>query len=303
MVKKLIFIFAIALMLLCNTSVKSQIQNLEEWTQKEMVKTAEWFCDRFKDFGDFDRECFLTGTLDDNNGHYQTFTANKSVDDIDDKVKWLFRQDLKFVPDTMRRHRITTYGHNDLLALFVTTLYKKDYPDLQVRRVCSIYPFMRHYGDEIKTTDGNRDPVCNYATDYNVELFSLSLAKTIADYHNFDYDNVSAISSGGDIGYKGVINKEKITTNAQKMSFLAGVFLRYGQSKSPDGVYSIQIPLFSTAKECVDILKESGCDNVKEIRTKYKEEFIVFNASSKIIDLIMVIDNLFNKISGMLIAY
>jgi hypothetical protein len=268
-----------------------------------MVKTAKWFCDRFEDFGGFDRECFLTGTLDDSNGHYQTFTANKSIDDIDDKVKWLFRKDLKFVPDTMRRQRITTYGSYDLLALFVIALYKNDYPDLRALRVCSIYPFIRHYGDEVKTTDGNRDPVCSYTTNFDIELLSLSLAKTVAGYYDFDYDNVLAISSGGDIGYRGVINKEKITTNAQKLSFLAGVILRYGQSRSPDGSYSIPIPLFSTAKECVDILEEFGCDNIREVRTKYKEEFIVFNASSKIADLVMVVDLLFNKISGMLIAY
>jgi DNA-binding transcriptional regulator WhiA len=129
------------------------------------------------------------------------------------------------------------------------------------------------------------------------------LAKTVAGYYNFDYDNVSAVSSGGDIGYRGVINKEKIGTDAQKMSFLAGVFLRYGRLKNPDGHYSIPIPLHSTAKECVDILKEFGCDNVKEIRTKYKEEKIGFNASNKIRDLIMLVDDLFNKISGMLIVY
>jgi hypothetical protein len=269
-----------------------------------MIKTADWFYDRFGDFGDFDKECFLTGTLDDNNGHYQTFTANKSSDEINDKVKWLFRKDLKFIPDTMRRHRITAYGqHDDLLALFITALFKNDYPDLRALRVCSVCPFVRHYGNEIKTADGNKDPVCNSTTDFDIELFSLSLAKTVAGYYNFDYDNVSAVSSGGDIGYRGVINKEKIRTDAQKMSFLAGVFLRYGRLKNPDGSYSIPIPLHSTAKECVDILKEFGCDNVKEIRTKYKEEYIVFNASSKIKDLIMLVGNLFNKISGMLIAY
>jgi hypothetical protein len=84
-------ILTVALVLLCSINVKSQSENLIERTQKEMVKTVDWFYDRFKDF---DRECFLTGTLD---GHYQTFTANKSGDEIDDKVKWLFRKDVKFL--------------------------------------------------------------------------------------------------------------------------------------------------------------------------------------------------------------
>jgi hypothetical protein len=305
--KRLIFIFAIAFMLICNTNIKSQTQDLAEQTQKKMLETAEWFCDRFGDLGNFDKECFLIGTLlDDNNGHYQTFTANKSIDEIDNKVKWLFRKDFKFVPDTMRRHRITTYGDDELRALFITTLYKNDYPDLRARKVCSTYPFMRHYGNEIKTPDGSRDSVCNNPKNYDVELLSLSLAKTVAGYYNFDYDNISAISSGGDIGYRGVINKEKITTNAQKMSFLGGVLLRYGCSRWPDGSYSINIPLFNTAKEVADILKEFDCNNVKEIQTEYNteysEEFINFNASSKITDLIMLVNNLFNKIAGMLIV-
>jgi hypothetical protein len=300
--KKFIFVFVIAFSLLCNISVKSQqIQNLEEWTQKEMENTAYWLYDHFRDF---DRECFLTGTLDDsNNGHYQTFTANKSIDDISDKVKWLFRKDLKFVPDTMRCQRITAYKwRNEILAMFVTALFKNDYPDLRALRVCSVCPFIRHYGSEVKTADGNRDSVCDYTTDYEVELLSLSLAKNIAGYYSFDYDNISAISSGGDIGYAGVINREKIVTDAQKMSFLAGVFLCYGCDQYPDdnSRYSVHISnSLSTAKECVDILKEFGCDNIKEIPT----EHIAFNASDKIRDFISLVHDLRDKTLNVMIIY
>jgi hypothetical protein len=307
--KKLIFIFATALtLLLCNSGVKSQTQDLEERTRKKMLETADWFYDCFEDF---DRECFLTGTLDDCNGHYQTFTANKSIDDMDGKVKWLFRKDLKFVPDTVRCQRITAYGQwqGDILALFVTALFKNDYPDLRALRVCSIYPFVRHYGSEVKTADGNRDPVCNNTTDFDIELFSPSLAKTIAGYYHFDYDNVSAVSSGGDIGYAGVINMEKIAADAQKMSFLAGVFIRYGCIKNPDGIrYTIQIRnSLSTAKECVDILKEFGCGNIKVIPAGHTTEHIaghvVFDASDKIRDLIFMVHNLHDKTLNVLVAY
>ncbi|MDR1120463.1 MAG: hypothetical protein LBM08_06055 [Dysgonamonadaceae bacterium] len=297
--KKFIFILTILLMLLCSTGITAQIQDVEEWTRKELVKIVNWLYDNFEDF---DRECFLTGTLDDSNGgHYQIFTANRSMDEIDSKVKWLFGKDLKFVPDTMRRQRITAYGNSDILTLFVITLFKNDCPDLRALRVCSVRPFVRYYGSEVKTADGNRDPVCNSTTDFDIELFSPSLAKTVAGYYNFDDDNVLAVSSGGDIGYRGVINKEKIATEAQKKSFLAGVFLRYGWIKNPDGVsYSIQIPdSFSTAKECVDILKEFGCDNVRETPTGH----IAFNASNKIRDFIFLINDLFQKISGLLIVY
>jgi hypothetical protein len=304
--KKFIFIFAIPLTLLCNTGVKSQIQDVEERTQKEMVNTADWFYDRFKDFGgDFDRECFLIGTLDDNNGHYQTFTANKSVDDINDKVRWVFRKDLKFMPDTMRCQRITAYKSNDIiLALFVTTLFKNDYPDFRALRVCSLYPLVRHYGSEVKSTADRGDPVCNSLMDIDIEIFSSSLAKKVADYYNFDYDYVSAVSSGGDIGYRGVINKEKIATEAQKLSFLAGIFLSYGWQLHPDGnSYSTEIPnSLSTTKEFVDILKEFGCDDVREVSTVHIQ-CVTFKASDKIRVFISVINDLFQKISGVMIVF
>jgi hypothetical protein len=249
--------------------------------------------------------------LDDNNGHHQTFTANKSSDEINDKVKWLFEKDLRFVPDTMRRRRITAYEwRSEPLALFVTELFKDDYPDLRALHVCSVYPFVRHYGCELKTVGNDIDPVCTQKYDHYIELFSLSLAKTVAGYYNFDYDNVAAVSSGGDVGYRGAINREKIATEAQKMSFLAGVFIRhqcfYSHSylnPNPDPIesrrYSIPIPnSLSTLSECVDILKEFGCDIVNEIPGKP----VVFDASDKVRDFLTLVHELSGKMF-IVIAY
>jgi hypothetical protein len=290
--------------MLCNTGVKSQISDLEERTQKEMTNTVNWLYDNFENF---DRECFLTGTF---GMHYQTFTANKSIDDIDHKVKWLFEKDLPFIPDTMRCRRITTYEDNDILALFITTLFKNDYPELQALRVCSLYPLIRHYGSEVKTTADPKDPFCNLTKGFEIELFSSFLAKTAAGYYNFDYDNLSAVSSGGDIGYGGVINKEKIVTEAQKMSFLAGIFMRYeGHYKSENGRrHSIMIPdnMLSAAEEyIVDLLKEFGCDNVEKNQSIHypKKHIISFIASDKIRDLIFLLYDLFVKTMNVLIAF
>ncbi|MDR2027555.1 MAG: hypothetical protein LBQ01_08365 [Prevotellaceae bacterium] len=300
--KKLVFIFAVALTLLCNNSVKSQSEDLVKRTQDEMVKTVDWLYDRF---GDFDRECFLTGTLDDSHGHYQTFTANKSRDEIDGKVKWLFGEDSMFIPDTVRRQRITAYmWYDDVLAIFVAALFKNDYPDVRAFRVCSVRPFVRYYCSEVKTADRTGDPVCNKTTNYEIELFSPSLAKTVAGYHNFDCDSVSAVSSGGDIGYSGVIKEEKIATDAQKMSFLAGVFIRYHCSRplsdDDSSMYSIPIPdSFNTLKMCVNILKESGCDIVKEVPA----QTVVFRASDKIRNLASLAHELDDKISSVFYFY
>ena len=287
-------------MLLCNINVLSQSQKLIEISQKSMADAEDWLYDSFEDF---DRECFLIGTLDDNMGHYQTFTANKSMDEVNDKVKWMFEKDYKFTPDTMICQRITAYRDDTgmvPLALFVLTLFKNDYPDLRVFRVCSPCPPIRHYGSEIKSVSIiPKDSVCR--EDYTFELFSSSLTKVVAGYYKFDYDYVSTVSSGGDIGYKGIINRERIVTDAQKMSFLAGVLFRYkGFFKGPNDNYSVIIPnSLSTAKECANILKEFGCNKVKI----QKEHKIIFRASDKITNLTYLLRKLFAKTQAGIIAF
>jgi hypothetical protein len=153
-------------------------------------------------------------------------------------------------------------------------------------------PFRRHYGAEITNVSIiPKDSVCR--DDYTVGLFSSSLTKTVANYYTFDYDNVSIVSSGGDIVYRGTVNREKIATDVQKMSFLAGVLFRYkGFFRNTEGKYSVIIPCsLSTAKECIDILKEFGC-KVQEIPEEHK---IVFLASDKIANLTALLYDLFVK--------
>jgi hypothetical protein len=298
---KPIFVFITAL--LCTISVKSQVElssnPLVAIKQKAIADAVYWIYEKFPDF---DRECFLIGTLDDEMGHYQTFTANKSIQDINDDVEWMFEKDAKFMPDTMACQRITTYkdassivGREDL-AMFIVLLFKKDYPDLRALRVCSPDPFRRHYGSEMKSSSGYdlEDTVCR--KHFEVELFSSSLAKTVADYYNFDYGKASlrVLSMGGDIGYRGVINKEKIQTEAQKMSFLAGVFIHYGCEKNENGCYSIPIPnSLSTAKVCADILREFDCSYVDYIDKMPKwltGHQIVFSPSIKSMEIKQLTD-------------
>jgi hypothetical protein len=297
--KKFVFIIAVSLALLCNINVRSQSQRLIELSQKSMADAAEWLYDHFENF---DRECFLAGTLDDSKGHYRTFTANKSIDEVDDSVKRMFEKDCRFTPDTMVCQRITAYSdaENVPLVLFIITLFKNDYPDLRALRVCSPNPPVRHYGREIKSVSlVPKDSLCR--DDVIFELFSSSLAKTIASYYTFDYDNVSTVSSGGDIGYRGIINREKITTDAQKLSFLAGVLFRYkGFFENTDGRYTVRIPdSLSTAKACADFLKGFGC-KVKEIPKEHK---IVFRASDKMENLMYLLHGLFVKTLAGVVAF
>jgi DNA-binding transcriptional regulator WhiA len=103
------------------------------------------------------------------------------------------------------------------------------------------------------------------------------------------------------MGYRGIINREKIAADAQKLSFLAGVFFRYGGFfKNTDGNYSVIIPnSLSTAKEYMDILNEFGC-KVKKIPEEHK---IIFSVSDKIANLTHLLYGLFIKTSAGIIAF
>lgn len=288
--------------LLCNMSAKSQIQVVthDDLVARDKIMftdAVDWI---YENYPDFDRECFLIGTLDDDKGHYQTFTANKSIQEINEDVKWMFENATKFMPDTMACQRITTYKRGNInLPLFVVSLFKKDYPDLCALRVCTPDPdSRRYYGSEVKSVYDLEDMVCH--KHFDIELFSSSLVKTVADYYNFDCEKapLRIISSGGDIGYRGVINKEKIQTEAQKVSFLIGFFMRYEQLRlEPENdYYSILIPnSLSAAKVCTDILREFSCkqvdyiDKTTRLQTGHQ---IVYTPSNKTIKIKELTDQL-----------
>jgi hypothetical protein len=195
----------------------------------------------YNEIKDFDRECFLTGTM--------------GLDTIDSE----------FVSDTMAYQRVASHGDGDWnieMTLLVVALFKKDYPDLRALRVCTrCCPPQRHYGSEVLSLEDPRDSICKRDINvtnvtaippaaYEVELYSSSLVKITADYY-----------------HNGVINREKIRTRAQKLSFLTGVFMRYGCSEIKNGNYlgCYKVSILnspSTAAVCFEILKELGCENV-----------------------------------------
>jgi hypothetical protein len=226
-------------------------------------------------FEGFDKECFLIGTLDDNMGHYQTFTANKSVHEIDEDIKGRFLGTTKFIADTMACKRITTYNtisefSPNPLSLLVKELFKKEHPDLRLLFVHqSCCPVIRYYGSEIMSEYDKNDSL--YGKECTVDLFSLSLAKVVAGYYFFDCDNhlPAVISSGGDIGYKGFINKDRFVTEAQKLSFILGFFLRYEHDVNfydRDNSCFVRIRnSVSSARFCMEILNYFNCRNVKYI--------------------------------------
>jgi hypothetical protein len=249
----------------------------------------------------FDRECFLIGTFGDDMGHYQTFTANKSINDVNDRVKRMFNNCLKFIPDTMAYQRITTYGNdmaNKYLALLTVALFKEDYPDMRALRIFTLCcPARKHYGSEIKSYYDLADSVYNQNNvasepasepPYEMVIYSSMLVKKIADFFSFEDTLPYVISSGGDMGYRGAIKKDKLSTKEQKMSFLTGILMRYGcdgcnciNDYSSD-IYSILIRNSGMATLCCDILKELGCEYVAYIDLSPHGRQIVFTPSFEI---------------------
>jgi hypothetical protein len=288
----------LVLFLFSNISVISQKKlltdnNLIALSQSSVKNAVNLLYEGIKDF---DRECFLIGTFDDDMEHYQTFTANKSVNDINDSVKCMFKNRLEFIPDTMAYQRITTYKRdmdNENLALLAVALFKKDYPDMRALRVCeaSCCPERKHYGSEIRSFYDPEDSVCRWNPNdklsgpaCEIVLYSSALTKVTAGFFNFG-TLPHVISSGGDIGYRGFIKKEKLSTKERKISFLTGVLMRYGHIDNDDypGTYSILIRNSnSTAALCCDILKEMGCEHVEYVDMPPFGRQIIFTPSIEV---------------------
>jgi hypothetical protein len=291
--KKIFFLLTIALSFSGIISAKTAdtLYHHKEY----VVLSQKWVSDAkdsiYANVKGFDRECFLIGTFDDDMEHYQTFTSNKSVDDIDDSVKWMFNNKV-FTPDTMAYQRITTYKNdmsNEDLALLTVALFKKDYPDMRALRVCHFCcPATKHYGSEIKSHYDPEDSVCNLNNTairskrpYEIAIYSATLAKKITDFFIFENTLPYIVSSGGDIGYRGVIKRNKLSTKGQQMSFLLGVLLRYGCIENKDSdTYSILIHNSNNmATLCCHILKEIGCKHVAYIDMLPLGRQIIFTPS------------------------
>jgi hypothetical protein len=272
--KKRLFLLSVALSFSCVISAKmtDTLYSHEDY----VALSQKWVSDAvnylYANVKDFDREWFFIGAFDDDMEHYQTFTANKSINDVNDSIKRMFNNDLEFTPDTMAYQRITTYNSHVDLALLIVALFKEDYPDMRALRVCNICcPARKHYGSEIKSHYDPEDSVCNLTNSaikskrpYEITIYSASLAKRIADFFIFENTLPYVVSSGGDTGYRGVIKRNKLSTKEQKMSFLLGILMRYGYiDNEGSDTYSIVIHNSnSMATLCCDILKEIRCKHV-----------------------------------------
>jgi hypothetical protein len=243
------------------------------WQPQMKFVSARWYANNrksnisanafYRAIDGFDKECFLTGTLDDYFGHIQAFTENKSSN-LDS--------------DTMRYRCVTTYRRDDEAALLVESLFSKDYSDIQIFRTCTETNSHQKYYHKLS------EAPCESGM---IELFSPSLVKITAGY--FIFDSVNKVNNGAP-AYIGVIDKDKLQTEVQKLSYIAGVLYRYGirkESETGKNTYRISNPCSAYAiKACHAFLNDLGCNYVKLVESTV----IQFTPAAKlqrIIDVVM----------------
>jgi hypothetical protein len=211
---------------------------------------------------DFDKECFLIGTLNDYMGHQQTFTVKT---DIDSGFIKAYTAEQLITPDSSYYRMVDTYfQQEEKIALLIFSLFRDEYPDLNKRKG---------------------------------KLYSATLSKIVDGY--FDYQPSGLRTIHLDTIYRGCLIKDKIATHKQKTSFLMGAFLRNGTSINSKE-YVLSIPNSAgKAGLCEEILKEFDCKNV--VYTIYKDYIpvghkISFEPSEKVSKIMQTAHRLLNNL-------
>lgn len=148
------------------------------------------------------------------------------------------------------------------IALFMDSLFNSEYPDI----------FLTY--DEASGI---------------TELYSPTLSRKIDKY--FDYKPFAMRTIQGDTIFTGSILKNTFKTDKEKLSFLLGVYLRYGYNSTISLANSL-----SKAAVCVEMLKEFGCKDVEYTIKKGcvpMSQIITFKPSLKIQKIIDEADKLF----------
>jgi hypothetical protein len=157
-------------------------------------------------FLEIDKEYFLIGSLSDYNGR-------------------------TIGPDTKNKVDYY-YKYEKFLALKIDTLFKNDFPDLNL----------------VITKDSNR-----------FELYSEILSDSINMY--YVYKPSVFMTMNYDTIYCGILKADRIITDRQKISFIIGAFVRFGEKIDPK--FSIRLHnSMSKAKVLFDLLKELGCTDL-----------------------------------------
>lgn len=139
--------------------------------------------------------------------------------------------------DPRTKDRVDYYYHYEkTLAYYVDSLLQKKYPKMSL---------------EMRVSK-NR-----------YEIYSTAIEKEFEQYYNYKPSN-SYTSKTHEPILKGVLNPDVFKNDQQKLSFLAGVYSRFGQDN--DTAYCIRVAnSMSKVQICNQLLKEFNCKPYYEI--------------------------------------
>ena len=147
-----------------------------------------------------------------------------------------------------------------LLGTLTDYLGRLDHPKFQ-ERVDYYYKYEKAVSDEIYAIFNSQFELKYEITkDSNrYEIYSGQLSSLIDNYYNFKPSG--SMTMQHDTIYRGILRSDIFDTELKKLSFLAGVFARFGEVS--DTTYSIKIAnSMSKVKICETLLKELDCSEV-----------------------------------------
>lgn len=171
--------------------------------------------------------------------------------------------------------RVDIYAQQEKrIAYLINFLFKEEYPDIEFN---------------------NNGPL------RRLQIHSSALSKLIDSYYTYQpAENSTTQDEGMHIG---TLDPEKFKTPKQKLSFLAGAYLRYGNIKHNDSMeepqYIYDIPnSLSKTKICEAFLAELGCTNIQEVTNEYMPTKIEvhFIPSEQILKMIETIESVSKEI-------
>lgn len=161
---------------------------------------------------------------------------------------------------------VDVYSQNQKdIALLIDSLFRIEYNDLRMT---------------------------NNGAPKGIRLYSKGLSTKINSYYNYLPSGI--YTANHDTVYSGKLKPENISTKLEKLSFLAGAFLRDG-GKTDANKYFFSIPnSTSKAKLCLDLLNEFNCIDIK-----YKKldnipvgNWITFKPSEKVLEMLRNVEPL-----------
>ena len=185
--------------------------------------------------------------------------------------------------DDYMGHQQTLTATTDSTCFLFVDVYAQDQKDIALLI------------DSIFSTEYNDIRMTNNGAPKGIRLYSKGLSTIINNYYNYKPSGIFTICL--DTVYCGILKPEKFETKSEKLSFLAGAFLRDG-GKTDANEYFFTIPnSASKAKLCLELLNEFNCMDVKYKRLERIPigNWISFKPSEEVLRMLRKIEPLLKQ--------